>query len=469
MIRVIGGTPRPGFLNPRGISVEYRVIIGILIWLGALSLASAFVSLPFFTEPAAAANINYAHTMYLHGLLIGMVGLIGLVAFDVFECEHKGLRALMLWGTLGATVLSGVGGIFDRSIADTVPLWMQIVSFFFLDEILITLALGLYGRARATGRLVAWVATVSAVSGFFAAVMGHVAGWILDFGPWPPVLASYAHFIGLSPAAWEANLITSHSHEMVVAVLGLLAATAVAAFAQERADGLNRWVKIGLWDIVVGTVLMTLIYVVAGFTQAQPPTFFAFGPHGVNGIAGDDLVTGLGVMLGATIALVGVSLERLEDNLLHWASAAFSLMILATVVIAGYYIELSETVFQAKGATSDAVFTFWHQDFAFFIIPAVMVVLQILHRMVADAATRTRIATLLTGGGGLAFLGGLSYVFWTPTRTSLPFWLTAVGFAALVAGVVWTIAALLASSGRAVVAPSAPAAGPGSKQARVEA
>ncbi len=453
-------TSHPGFLNPRGVSLEYRVVIGLLVWLGLLSLGSGIVSLPFFTEPSAAANINYAHTMYLHGLLIGMVGLIGLVALDVFGAHHKGLRTLMLWGTLGAALFSGVGGIFDRSVTDTLPLWIQIVSFFFLDEILITLSVGLYWRARETGALTAWVATASAVSALLAAVMGHLAGWLLEFGAWPPIILSYTHFAGLTPAVLQADLIGSHSHEMVVAVIGLLATTSIAAFTAGHEDSLNGWVRLGLWDMAAGIVLMTIVYVVAGFTQAQPPTLFAHGPQGLNGIAGDDLITGLGVMLGAAIALVGVSLARLEDALLRWASAAFSLMMLATVVVAGYYIELSENIFQARGATSDAVFTFWHQDFAFFIIPAVMVVLQILHRMVDDRVARARIGTLLVSGGGLAFLGGLGYVFLTPARDSVAFWLTAIGFAALVSALGWTVATLFGAGEHAALAPPAPVGGP---------
>lgn len=437
-------------LNPMGLSVEYRVVIGMLVWLGLLSIGSVFVSLPYFSEASAAAAVAYGHVMYLHGLLIGMVGLLALVAMDVFQCQHRGLRSLVLWGTLGATVLSGVGGIFDRSVHDSVALWIQIASFMFLDEILVTLTVSLFIRARATGQLTAWVGTAAAASAFLAAIMGHLAGWLIEFGAWPPALTAYAHFMGVSVATWTGFLVTSHSHEMVAAVLALLAATLVAGFTHREAATLGPWVRIGLWDTLAGTVLMTLIYVVAGFTQAQPPTLFASGPHGINGIAGDDLVTGLGVMLGGTLALVGVALEKLEDAPARWASAAFSAMILVTVVVVGYYIELHETVFgagaAAPGSAADAVFTFWHQDFAFFIVPSVMVLLQIVHRMVHEVRERVRITALSIAGGGVAFLGGLGYVLTDPSRFGPAFWVTALGFALILLALVDTIRALLASA-----------------------
>ena len=436
--------------NPRGLNLEYRVVIGLLVWLGLLALGSVVISLPYFSESSAAANIIYGHVMYLHGLLITMVGLLALIAMDVFACTHKGIRSLILWGTLGAALLSGVGGIFDRSVTDTVGLWMQIVSFLFLDEILVTLTIGLVIRARATGALVTWVAAVAAASAFGAALMGHLAGWLIEFGPHPAILSAYAHLMGVSVSTWIGFLVTSHSHEMVVAVLALLTATLVAAFGDNPAQIPGRWLRIGLWDVLIGTVLMTIIYVVAAFTPAQPPTLFAFGPHGVNGLAGDDLVTGLGVMLGSTIALLALGLAPLKDSAVRWAAAVFSVLILLTVVGAGYYIEWHEAIFgagaTAPGSTSDAIFTFWHQDFAFFIVPSVMIMLLVVHRMVLEAVVRRQIAVLMVGGGLVAFLGGLAYVFVDPVRTGFAFDVTAVGFVCLIGGLARTVWALAASA-----------------------
>ncbi len=120
----------------------------MLVWLTLLALGSAFVATPFFDQHQGMAP-DYAHAMYLHGLLIGMVGLI---AMDVFGAGHKSRTAhnLVLWGTLGAGLFSG---IFDHSIGDTFLLWLRILSLFFLDEILITLtfAIAPAGKYRVVG------------------------------------------------------------------------------------------------------------------------------------------------------------------------------------------------------------------------------------------------------------------------------------------------------------------------------
>ena len=430
-------------------SPEKRVVIGLLAWLLLLAVGSALVSTPFQSEPSAAANINYANVMYLHGLLIGMVGLLSLVAVDVFGAAHQSrtLRALILWGTLGATLLSGIGGIFDRSLADKIPLWIQIASFFFLDEILASLTLALFVRAADTRRIWTWTAALAAFSAFLAAVMGHVAGWILEFGNWPrAVVGGYAKLAGLTTATWMSNLITSHSHQMVTAVIALAVATTCAAFGLERQG--NRLLRFGLWLVAIGTVVMTLIYVVGGISIAQPPTLFAHGPGGANGLAGDDAVTGIGVFLGGTLALIGLGLEHLPDAHHRWGAAVVLAVLLITVVGFGYYIEFHETLYglgaaDAPRAAADDVFTWFHQDFAFFLLPAVLTIMLALRWLAADARLRRDANRALLSGVVVAFLGGMLYIFVSQARGGISFVVTTVGFAAIIAGVILALRAMI--------------------------
>ncbi len=425
-------------------STEHKVVIGILIWLTLLTIGSTLISTPFQSEVSAGANIIYPNVMYLHGLLIGMVGLIALIAMDVFQCEHAGLRGLILWGTLGATVLSGLGGIFDRSVHDVFPLWIQITSFFFLDEILLTLTITMYTVARRSGQLVAWTSAAAALSAFLAAVMGHIAGWLLDFGAYPQALVlGYARLAGLRWQDWMANLITSHSHEMVAAVITLITCVAIAAVPM-HSERRPRLTSFGLWLMLTGVILMTLMYVVAGFTQLQPPTLFAHGP---SGLASDDLITGVGVMLGGFIALLGVSLEPGNERLLRYGSLVASALILLTVVVGGYYIEFHENVFgaggAAPGAASDAIFTWWHQDFAFFMVPSTMVLLVALVRLVQPGRSRDYAMYAVVAGEIIAFLGGVIFVFLDTATGGLGFVAITLGFLAVIVGVVLAIVQLL--------------------------
>ena len=432
-------------------STEHKVVIGMLIWLTLLAIGSTFISTPFQSEVSAGANIVYPNVMYLHGLLIGMVGLIALIAMDVFQCRHAGLRGLILWGTLGATVLSGLGGIFDRSVHDVFPLWMQITSFFFLDEILLTLTITMYTVARRSGQLVAWTSAAAALSAFLAAVMGHIAGWMLDFGAYPRALIlGYARLAGLRWQDWMANLIGSHSHEMVAAVITLVTCVAIAA-VPVRSERRPRLTSFGLWLMLAGVILMTLMYVVAGFTQLQPPTLFAHGP---SGLASDDLITGVGVMLGGFIALLGVSLEPGNERLLRYGSLVASALILLTVVVGGYYIEFHENIFgaggAAPGAASDAIFTWWHQDFAFFMVPSTMVLLVALTRLVQPGQARDYAMYAVVAGEIIAFLGGVIFVFLDTATGGLGFVAITLGFLAVIVGVVLAIVQLLSKPVSAV-------------------
>ena len=79
-----------------------RIVFFVLAWMLLFGVISAFISNPFQTEPSATATPNYWHVMFLHGLLIGIVALGGLLACQVFDLQSRHVR---LWIALGA--LSG--------------------------------------------------------------------------------------------------------------------------------------------------------------------------------------------------------------------------------------------------------------------------------------------------------------------------------------------------------------------------
>ena len=433
-------------------SPEKRVVVAMLIWLALLALGSAFVSTPFIDQRAGAPP-DYANTMYLHGLLIGMVGLLALIAMDVFGAGHKNrvMHNLVLWGTLGAALFSGVGGIFDHDIEDTFFLWMQIISFFFLDEILISLTLALFFRAVETRFVATWLAAFAALSGFLSAVMGHIAGWILEFGDYPKAIVG--GYSALAAESWQSlltHLISAHAHEMVVAVIALLVATFCAYFSLESRG--NKLMRFGLWWTAIGTIAMTLVYLVAGFSWAQPPVLFA---HGLNGIGGDDFVTGLGVMFGGLIALIGLGIERLPDPVSRWGSVVLSTLLLVTVPVSGYYIYMHETLYDhglasAPKGVNDAVYGWFHQDFALFLIPAIMTLILAVVHLTRDAGQRRASVGTLLAGSSLSFVGGMLYIFVSPALYGVAFVVTTIGLSAIVLGVVLAL--------RAITAPGAGAA-----------
>lgn len=68
-----------------------RAITFVIAWLAAFSVGSLAISNPFASEARAGVTPDYWHVMYLHALLIGMVGLIALVVLEMFEGTAPGM------------------------------------------------------------------------------------------------------------------------------------------------------------------------------------------------------------------------------------------------------------------------------------------------------------------------------------------------------------------------------------------
>ena len=441
-----------------------------MAWLALYAALSLYVSIPYFNERSASQDIIWRNVMFLHGFLIGLVGVLALMTVEIFECCSSHVKTWIVGGALIATVLASAGGLFDHNPSNAFALWTQIAGFFALDEMLIVLIWGFwidYHLNRPPSRtLPFWVAWLGSFSMLLAALMGHLAGWLLEFrrSPWgwPQ---DYAHWAGMNLSTWTGYLVTSHSHEMVIAVIGTLVAALVWQWGYGALKPATRTLaRVGLVMMAFGIVAMTIIYVVGGFTTLQPPTLFTFGPGAVNGIAGDDLVTGVFVMLGGLITLSALLFQHAQEGsrrLLHWAQIWAYSVTIVTVVVAGYAIELNEQYFgagnpKAPGAQADRIFTFWHQDFAFFMIPAIILVLVIAERYLPRSQDRNFLGRGLIAGSTLAFLGGLLYVFVDPHLYGIGFYVAAAGFlviAYMVARTWWTLLTQPVQSAKAVGKP----------------
>ncbi len=455
--------------NPEGIlGLPWnRVIVYLIIWLGLFALGGLFVQNPAWIEPSAAVEPILSNAMYFHGLLVGLAALVCLVAAQALGVHSIKVKRFLTWSVVGATVLACIGGIFDRG-GPTNPFWviLHIGGFFLLDATFIVLAVGLIGNLNSDHdrekRLPLWSAILTTISLELAALMGHLAGWIIEFGNYPTILGGWAEFVGENLSTFQANLVTSHSHEIVIALLALLAISAAWRFGYAKLKGTSRTLsRIGMLLVTGGVVIMTVIYVVGGLTSLEPPTLFVFGSGGVNGIAGDDLVTGVGVMLGGLLLLastiaawprrstMGKIASKKESGsrpallFVVWAW----LVIVIAVVGAGYYIELNETFFGAgntgaPGALSDAVFTFVHQDFAFFLIPS-LITLLLLADLTLDRGVVQAVARWFGIGTAVSLIGMFVYVFVLPNQIHGPGYLIMMlGFAVISVGIIKLLIAL---------------------------
>ena len=423
-----------------------RLTFFVIGWLSLFALGSLFLANPFAAESSAGATPDYFRVMYMHGLLIGMVGLLSLLTLSVMKVEALHVRIWITGGVVFATVLSAVGGIFDYRIPGAeVAMWIQILSFFALDEILVLLAWGLFAEWRkgtATTRTLTYAAAaIASVSMFFAAVMGHIAGWIMEFGEnTPSLIANFRSFAGFdSQDSFVGALVGSHSHEMAVAAVGLTALIAIQFFGYSTVTGTAKlFARIGVAMIGAGIVVVSAIYVAGAVSQYAPPNYFN------DNIPGDDLVSGVLVMGGGIVALLGVAgLRSIVHRPLTFATVWAFVLSVATVAAAGYAVEMNEGFFGAgdagaAGATNDAIFTWFHQDVGLFLLPTVVLVMLVVQVLIGTRDTGW-IGWFATAGTTALFAGGMVWVFVDSNLYGPGYWLSTLGLLVVGTAVLGTL------------------------------
>jgi len=175
----------------------------------------------------------------------------------------------------------------------------------------------------------------------------------------------------------------------------------------------------GFVIMVVGIILSAWIYLVSGVGNYFIPTLFQSGP---NGLAMDDMMTGI-VGLGAAFVLVAlVSYARkgktadgkvlLKDPLFLSIIAAW-LFIYLLIPVTGYYIEFNQSFYMAAGLGFDAAFTRFHQDFAFFMLPALVTSILIFDAFGISGKTRRTVGLLYLVGTTITFVFGWVYAMVT--------------------------------------------------------
>jgi hypothetical protein len=243
-------------------------------------------------------------------------------------------------------------------------------------------------------------------------------------------------------------MVGSHSHEMAVAVMAIIVVLLALQFGYGTSKGVSRVLATaGVALVAVGTVVMTAMYVTAAFTTWSPPAWFTSGPDGVNGIASDDVISGILVMGGGLLAAVAlVAGRRLLRRPTLLPAAWAWLLSFATVVVAGYAIEMNTAYFgagdpKAPGAASDAVFTWLHQDIGLFLLPALVLVMLVVERLVNTSKNRPGIIGWTTiVGTTLVFAGGLVFVFVSPVANGPGYIISTVGLAVVgmaILGTLW--------------------------------
>lgn len=400
-------------------------------------------------------DILYRLNMYWHGgiFLSWVIALLAVVYVVIGLDSIRGvlgkiLRAFLFGLGFFAVPIAGIGGIFNVTdkFAYGIPHWLEYPGFAVLDLSSVALIISLIVYPYFSGKryrkmsLPFYLLLLCVIGAFIAAMLGYVAAYITVSGPAPPIVAHYinstmypvlGYYNSTAVITFAQNVVGSHSHAMLpILMAGIVVLVAIVC-------GYDSWSKkqkivssIGFL-IMFGSIIATLwIYLISGIGNYQIPTLFASGP---NGIAQDDMITGL-VGLGALLVLIALLSSsrkakgnndsvRVKDPLFVSVIIAW-ILIYIVIPVNGFYMNFNETFYSGTGSAFDDAYTRFHQDFAFFLLPILVTTFLIFEMFGMSGTTRKRVGYLYISGEIIIFIFGEIYSMITLN----PFALYGAGF-----------------------------------------
>ncbi|HYM38645.1 MAG TPA: hypothetical protein VEY12_00675 [Thermoplasmata archaeon] len=449
---------------------EYKVTFKSAVW-GTL-LATVLMAALYAVFGLPPGFDSYYAIMFFHSIGIGIAAMavfMVIVAFDLRKYE-PGLDMPLYYRALSAVLFGSIGGLLFL-IPETQALRGLPMGFTFLGLLMIADAggalfielllmprkkAGVYAmnyelrpvptqmgylsrmlplrkEDRAAYRRMPmsyWLVLFSVASAFIAGILGFVNLWVMTFGP--GIFSGYLSFMGPNYDILG-NTLDPHSHEMALAIMAGVIAIAAERFGVLRTSDVREKVaKLGLSISLAGVVGMTVVFLAIAFGNFSPPTLFA-DPTGTNGMAGDDAVMTI-IAVGAMIALVPLALTKREaDGQPSWRDPVrLSLLgtwVAAVVisVVAAFYIEFHEDVFQTTLLANDAVFGELQSLFGVFLLTAVSLILLAVDLYKVEGSSRRLVGWAAGLGISIGTAGAIAWAFIDPSTGGIPFAIHLVG------------------------------------------
>ena len=295
---------------------------------------------------------------------------------------------------------------------------------------------------------------IATISAGIAGVMGMVYeyGNLFGYSSLPAFNSYVTAWGGLQ--TFLGNLVTSHSHEMLPAVMGGIVAVAAVTMGYDKLQGWKRHiVNAGMIIAVAGTISMTYLYLISSFGTYVIPAIAPFGPGGMNGLALDDSQTGI-VGWGALLAIIGLyylfSSNRTQ-RLVQMAELLTWIATMAVMIGVGYTMEFNEAYYGfgssgtpptgGPGYLYDMAFTNGHLLFAFFMMPLMAGILLVFLKYVSGMELGRRMILYFIFAG--IILGGFGVLVYTINLFWLP---EAIGLALLVISILMVTVAYFAGN-----------------------
>ncbi len=414
-------------------SSESFVIRSLLTWVVVVALLG-FFAVPFL-QPGELGDFSPAVIDFYHAIMIPVAALFLVLCSLTFPVPLWARHWVLKAGLIGAG-FDGIGSLL-RAYGDLyhsagfgVGAWVQMVGTLIMVSVTIVFLIGL---AQSTyrdnsSRLLSWALFATGFSALIAVALGGIFATSEVGVSWNGL----AHVFHESSQNFLGNVSTSHSHDMLPAFMGCIVLLSAQAFGYPHLKGVRKRIgQAGIVVMLIGVALMTIVYVVSSLGTYNIPTLWASGPQGVNGIAGDDFLTGL-VGWGSLILLVSLwpeireqthslaSTMRQKINPVRLAVFLTWLCAMIAMIGYGYYIELHENIFgggqlPATGAINDQIFTRAHLLYVFFALP-ILAVLLLAAELTSDKSSRgiQWMAGCSIAGMGVSLIGLGWWTFATP-------------------------------------------------------
>ncbi|HYM84982.1 MAG TPA: hypothetical protein VEY67_12625 [Candidatus Dormibacteraeota bacterium] len=446
---------------------EYAFPMRRLAW-WTLAIAAVMGALYFLVGFPPAFD-TYYEKMYFHAIGIGLAALAAYLVLDAFDLEtyEPPVDFPIRYRAFIAVAFAALGGLvfIDRDVFAALPdvgVLLFVIAFVLAFDVTGALLVELFvmprkragiyeSRSRTlfdyVSRLIPfsaadratysglgsayWLTVVSLLSALFAELIGFVNLWVRAFGP--SVFGGLINALGLDASGFQDATLDPHSHMVAIAIIALVVALAVTRFGILRSESPLRraLARAGTWIAIVGVIGTSLVLGAVAFLGFAPPTVFASGPDGVNGMAGDDLVMTI-VFLGAMVVAVALLAEpAVRRSGLRVTIVGSWIAMVAITVLEGFYIELNHVDFGQGGslASNDAAFSAAHPMTGLFLMTILSVALLLVDFYgVAGFARRVTIAV---GALGLiaAAVGTTLWTFVDPSQNGAVFALYVAGIA----------------------------------------
>lgn len=403
-----------------------------------------------------------ASDLYFHSIAIGVAALavyLVMMAFDLEKYEPN-VDFPIAYRALLATVMGAIGAFFYLTpvfhpILAPIPLGLILLGLILLGDVGGALLIELYflpgklsGSYKSGNNVLGflprwsnlpklsefrkmdatyWLTFITVISTFIAGMIGFVTFWlnyfVVDLGISPSIFNGYISWMGGAQSFLGATM-GSHSHVIAMTIMLGVVAVVAKRFGVLSLPGSKRLAaKLGILVSSIGIVVMTVVYLLEGFTTWTPSLLFASNPGSLqlwstsaaNGMASDDSTMFL-ASLGAMILLIPLMFTPIRGKP-AWKDP-IRISILATWILAyiatpieGFVIEFNEATM--SGGPTDIVFGN-QQYFALFGITMVTMAFLAVDFLQDGRGVRRRIAALGMLVTTFTVVAGYIYAYFDP-------------------------------------------------------